>query len=109
MYLLAMLLCCACGAAEPQRPNLLLISIDTLRADHLGVYGYERDTSPNLDAFAARSVRYAEAVAPAPWTLPSHVAMLSGRHPFDAGIEKLQSGRFHPIGFADLVVRLTRD
>ncbi len=74
-------------AHRPLRPpNILLISIDTLRADHLGSYGYARDTSPNLDRLAARSIRYTNAYAPAPWTLPSHVAMLSGRHPFDAGI-----------------------
>jgi arylsulfatase A-like enzyme len=74
--------------SEHSRPNILLLSIDTLRADHLGCYGYARKTSPNLDRFAAQSVRYQNAFAPAPWTLPSHVAMLSGWHPYDAGIRK---------------------
>ena len=77
--------------AEAARPNFLLISIDTLRADHLGSYGYHRDTSPNLDRFADKSVRYRNAYAPAPWTLPSHVAMLTGTHPFDAGISDYRS------------------
>ena len=75
----------ACERPSPP-PNFLLLSIDTLRADHLGSYGYPRDTSPNLDRFAAESVRYANAFAPAPWTLPSHVAMLAGRHPYGVGI-----------------------
>jgi len=74
------------GAAPPRRPNILLLSIDTLRADHLGSYGYARATSPRLDQFARESIRYARALAPTPWTLPSHAAMLTGRHPFDLGI-----------------------
>lgn len=69
------------------RPHVLLVSIDTLRADHLGYDGYARDTSPNLDRLAARSRRYREAFAPAPWTLPSHAALLTGRHPRTLGIE----------------------
>lgn len=64
------------------RPNILLISIDTLRADHLGIYGYERDTSPRLDALATSSVVYRNAYSPTPWTLPSHAAMLTGTHPY---------------------------
>ncbi len=87
-----LLLAAACSrppAAEipPARPNLLLISLDTLRADHLGCYGYHRDTSPRLDALAAESVRFAAAYAPAPWTLPSHAAMLTGMHPYDIGFD----------------------
>jgi len=60
--------------------NLILISIDTLRADHLGVYGYERDTSPALDAFARRSTRFARAITQGEATLPGHGAMLSSRY-----------------------------
>jgi arylsulfatase A-like enzyme len=78
------------GLVSP-RPNFLLLSIDTLRADHLGCYGYERDTSPNLDRFAADGIRYIEALAPAPSTLPSHVGLLTGRHPRDVGIHDLKS------------------
>jgi arylsulfatase A-like enzyme len=72
-----------CGKAKL---NILLISIDTLRADHLGCYGYERPTSPVIDRLADRSIRFTEAIAPSPWTLPSHAAMLTGRHPVDVGI-----------------------
>ena len=88
--LLLIPLCFACGEAR-RPPNVILISIDTLRADHLGSYGYERDTSPELDRFAAESVRYGHAVAPAPWTLPSHAGMLTGRHPFEMGVTEQDS------------------
>jgi arylsulfatase A-like enzyme len=73
--------------APPAPPNLLLISIDTLRADHLGCYGYRRDTSPRLDALAAESVRFTAAYAPAPWTLPSHASILTGMHPYELGFD----------------------
>jgi arylsulfatase A-like enzyme len=78
--------------AEPKGParatNLILISIDTLRADRLGCYGAARATSPALDAFAARSVRFERAYAAAPWTLPSHVTMLSGLLPETHGVDQ---------------------
>lgn len=83
-----------------RRPNILLVSIDTLRADHLGSYGYPRPTSPRLDQFAAESIRYARALAPTPWTLPSHAAMLTGRHPFELGI--LDSDGTLPAGATTL-------
>ncbi len=73
-------------APPPAAPNILLISIDTLRADHLGAYGYTRETSPRLDALAGESTRYADVLAPTPWTLPSHAAMLTGRHPWELGM-----------------------
>ncbi len=57
--------------------NVILISIDTLRADHLGVYGYERDTSPNLDRLARRSTVFTHAVAQAPNTKPSHASLFT--------------------------------
>ena len=63
------------------RPSVILISLDTLRADHLGCYGYHRPTSPNLDAFAARGIRFDYPISQAPWTRPSHRAMLSGLYP----------------------------
>ena len=55
--------------------------LDTLRADHLGVYGYERATSPNLDQFASENVLFKFAVTAAPWTPPSVAGMLSGLYP----------------------------
>lgn len=59
--------------------DLVLVSIDTLRADHLGCYGYDRPTTPHLDALAATGVRFERAVAHAPNTLPSHIALMTSR------------------------------
>jgi arylsulfatase A-like enzyme len=61
--------------------GIVLISIDTLRADHLGSYGYSRETSPFLDQLAARGTRFEQAVSTASWTLPSHASMLTGLYP----------------------------
>lgn len=61
--------------------NVILISLDTLRADHLGCYGYERATSPSLDAFAAGGIRFSTAASQSPWTRPSHRALLTGVYP----------------------------
>ncbi len=71
------------GCGSLSRPttavqNVILISIDTLRADHLGCYGYERATSPALDLLAAGGVLFEEAAASAPYTVPSHASMLTG-------------------------------
>ncbi len=59
----------------------MLIVVDTLRADHLGVYGYARPTSPHIDAFAARSVVFERAFAPSSWTAPSMGSMFTGEWP----------------------------
>ncbi len=58
--------------------NLVLLSLDTLRADHLGCYGYERPTSPAIDALAAEGTLFERAYAPSPWTLPSHMSLMTG-------------------------------
>jgi len=63
----------------------VLVSIDTLRADHLGTYGYARPTSPNIDRLAAAGVVFENAFAPSPWTLPSHATMLTGVSPYRHG------------------------
>ena len=70
------LLLAACGA--PSRPNVLMISIDTLRADHLGSYGYERDTSPRIDRLAREGALFETVVSSTSWTLPAHASMLTG-------------------------------
>lgn len=57
-------------------PKIILVSLDTLRADHLGCYGYQRDTSPHLDALAKESVLFENVYAQSSWTLPSHTSML---------------------------------
>lgn len=66
-------------ARRSRRPPVILITLDTTRADHLSCYGYDRHTSPNLDWLADESVLYERAVAPSSWTLPSHAALFTGR------------------------------
>jgi len=61
--------------------NVLLISIDTCRADHLGCYGYPLDTTPNIDAIAGEGVVFEHAISPLPYTLPAHCTMLTGTIP----------------------------
>ncbi|MFQ5720585.1 MAG: sulfatase-like hydrolase/transferase, partial [Acidobacteriota bacterium] len=64
-----------------RRPNIVLISVDTLRPDHLGAYGYRRPTSPHIDSLARRGMVFDNAVSTAPWTLPAHISLLTGRYP----------------------------
>ncbi|MEW6270824.1 MAG: sulfatase [Thermodesulfobacteriota bacterium] len=68
------------------RPNVLLVSIDSLRADHLGSYGYERPTSPTIDRLASEGALFEKAIAPAPWTVPSHMTMLTALPPEVHGV-----------------------
>jgi arylsulfatase A-like enzyme len=72
---------------EAMAPNVLLIVLDTVRADHLSAYGYRRPTTPNIDRLAARGIRFDEARAAAPWTLPSHATMFTGRWPHELATE----------------------
>jgi choline-sulfatase len=82
------LLCALCVAcARPgARPNILLITLDTTRADHLGAYGNRRAQTPNLDRLAASGVLFERAITAAPLTLPAHASLLTGRYPFTHGI-----------------------
>ena len=68
---------------KPERvgPNVVLISLDTLRADHLGCYGYDRDTTPNIDAFAKGARVFTDVWASSCYTLPSHMSMFTGQMP----------------------------
>jgi arylsulfatase A-like enzyme len=75
-----------CGPAPKARPNLLLITVDTLRADHLGCYGYRRDTSPRIDALAREGTRFATAITAAPVTLTSHASILTSTYPSAHGL-----------------------
>lgn len=61
---------------SPEKLKVILISLDTLRADHLGCYGYQRETSPNIDELVEDSVLFENVYAQSPWTLPSHLSML---------------------------------
>lgn len=75
---------------EDPRPNVILVTLDTVRADHLGCYGYSRRTSPNLDAFALSATRYEQAMATAPWTVPSHASLFTGKMPFEHGAHSFE-------------------
>jgi arylsulfatase A-like enzyme len=66
-------------------PNVLLITVDSLTASHLGCYGYERDTSPHIDAFAKQATLFRKAIATSPWTLPTHASIMTGKFPFEHG------------------------
>lgn len=68
-------------AAAGNRPNVLLIILDTVRAKSLSLYGYHRDTSPSLTRLAGRGVWFERAFSTAPWTLPSHASLLTGDYP----------------------------
>ncbi|MBA3914746.1 MAG: sulfatase [Acidobacteriales bacterium] len=76
-------------AARPGAPNVLVIIVDTLRADHLSSYGYSRLTTPNLDALAASGVLFENAIAPSSWSLPSHASLMTGRYPSEHGLENV--------------------
>jgi arylsulfatase A-like enzyme len=69
-------------------PNLLVVSIDTLRADHTSPYGYGRDTTPGLSALAAQGTLFAVAYAPSPSTAPSHATLFTGQYPGSHGLLK---------------------
>lgn len=75
------LLAAGCGERPPARPNVILVSVDTLRADHMGGYGYDQPTTPFLDSLAASGVRFSQAFAHASWTLPSHMSLMTSCHP----------------------------
>lgn len=70
---------------NPEKPNILLITIDTLRADHLSCYGYYRETSPAIDRFAARSVVFENAETASTITLPSHASIMTSLYPRQHG------------------------
>src|SRR5204862_7722246 len=74
------------SSTRPSPAPVILISIDTLRADHLPAYGSRSVRTPAIDALAAEGIVFENAYAHAPQTLPSHVSILSGRLPFEHGV-----------------------
>jgi len=69
--------------APPQARNVILVVWDTVRANNLSAYGYPRDTTPNLKRWANKGVRFDRAIAPAPWTFPSHACFFTGHGPYE--------------------------
>ncbi len=78
----------AAAAADPARPqrNVVLISLDSLRADHVGAYGYRRDTTPSFDRFAREAVLFRHAISTTSWTLPTHLTMFTGLSQLSHGV-----------------------
>ncbi|MEM9557358.1 MAG: sulfatase [Acidobacteriota bacterium] len=90
------LLTTGCGGS-PDRPNVLLISVDTLRADRLGTYGYDRGTSPAIDALGAEAAVFDRAISQSPWTTPSHMSLFTSLHPSSHGVNQ---GWFEFLAFS---------
>jgi arylsulfatase A-like enzyme/cytochrome c-type biogenesis protein CcmH/NrfG len=86
-------------AQMPAKPalNVVLITIDTLRFDHVGCYGYKKIKTPNIDGLAADGVRFDRAFAVVPVTLPSHSSMLTGTYPMLSGIHDFSGNKLSPV------------
>jgi arylsulfatase len=97
------LLGAGCGKA-PMPRLVLLVTVDTLRADELGAYGSSRGLTPHIDALARESTLFTAAYAPAPFTVPSIAGLLTGRHPEALGIRTNESGL--PVGVPTLATVL---
>ena len=106
------------GPSAARRPNVLLIVIDTLRADHLSSYGYDRRTSPHIDRLAEEGVLYEDCISASSWTLPSHASLFTGlfvrdhhttsenwtlAESFDTLAELLSEAGYHTGGFSNNV------
>ena len=98
------ILAAGCRRARAPR-NVLLVTIDTVRADHLGAYGYRGAETPNLDRLAREGIRFDEAMSAVPLTLPSHATILSGLLPPHHGLRNNGAGKF-PADRATLATRL---
>jgi arylsulfatase A-like enzyme len=92
-WLLPMCALLACGSEmePPSLPDIFLITVESLRPDHIGHYSGKRDTTPNLDAFATQSVVYEDAHSVTSWTLPSHASMFTGLYPTAHGAVGVKS------------------
>src|SRR5262245_7793877 len=75
------------GGFDSARPDIVLIVVDTLRADHLGAYGYDRGTTPHLDVLARQGTVFDAAWSAAPWTLPSVMSIMTSRYPSSHRVE----------------------
>jgi arylsulfatase A-like enzyme/cytochrome c-type biogenesis protein CcmH/NrfG len=104
VWLVVLLVCAGVDAQAPtpqetaqQRPpNLVLVTLDTVRADRIGCYGYAKAATPNLDRLAAEGIRFAQAYTPVPITLPSHATMFTGAYPMRTGMHDFSGNKLHP-------------
>lgn len=94
-------------SAPPSHPSIILISIDTLRADHLGCYGYKRDTTPHIDAFAASAILFKNTIAQAPYTVSSHMSLLTSLYPSFHKVNMIELSRLNPdkVTLAEVLYR----
>jgi arylsulfatase A-like enzyme len=83
-------------ATSKSAPNVVVITIDTLRADHLGCYGYKQIKTPNIDALAADSTRFEHAFTPVPVTLPAHTVIFTGTYPILSGVHDFSANKLSP-------------
>lgn len=74
---------------NPGHPNVVLILLDTLRSDHVGAYGYQRDTTPNLDALANEGVLFEQTVSQSSWTMPSVATVFTSLYPSEHGLTSI--------------------
>jgi arylsulfatase A-like enzyme len=91
----------------PTRPDIVLLVLDTQRADRLSCYGYDQPTTPHLDAFAADATRFSHAFSAAQWTVPSHTSLFTGLYPSVHGTQ--QSFSVVPESLPLLAERLGAD
>jgi len=82
--------------ATPRSPNLVIVVLDAMRADHVGCYGYPRDTTPNIDRIAEGACVFRSHYTPVPFTLPSTVSLFSGQYPDTHGLFYPGPGRAEP-------------
>jgi arylsulfatase A-like enzyme len=75
----------ACAAEPPRPPDIVLVVLDTVRADRLSCYGYERPTTPRIDALCKRGIRFENAFSTSSWTLPAHASLFTGLYPIEHG------------------------
>ncbi len=95
--LAVLLLAAAVGHAAPPPPvNVVVITLDTLRADRVGAYGYKAAATPNLDRLAAEGVRFERAYTPVPITLPSHAVLFTGTYPMYNGMHDFSGNNLNP-------------
>ena len=89
----------------PRLPNVIILILDTARAQSFSGYGYARQTTPHLDALAAESVLYEQAIAPGCWSLPSQVSLLTGVFPSTHGAHELHRAYAHAYPMLPEVLR----
>ena len=90
------LVCSGLLADVKPAPNVVVITIDTLRADHLGCYGYKQIRTPNIDALASEGVRFERAYTPVPVTLPAHTVIFTGTYPTLSGMHDFSGNKLNP-------------